>query len=197
MDLVILFGNQGLSAQSEINDFLAGRTKTCISDGTGKSKGLRFQFKYPNVWTEEEPERPNVAKRLNYRDGEIQTMVLVYKLDIVPSEAEKDILLSDEGIRYLISNDGIRPNNIKINTKQKIDGEDAAAVSYELEGQRLDKIFTTKSFCYIIIYQDYEIALQFGVAGTEIDKVRSTYLQYEELFKLIANHFVIISKWNK
>ena len=194
--IILLFTALDLSGQIDITDFKNGKTKICTSDGTGKSKGLKFQFKYPSAWNEYEADRPNIAKKLGYRNGEIQAMVYVYKLNKYPSQNEKKQILSEEGIKYLLSNPNYEYENVITSLNLKIDGEDATSLAYEMKIKRLDQTALHKSLSYLIVYKDYQVIISFGI--TTLDKdfdVQTTYLTYEPLFKLMASSFVIISKY--
>ena len=56
------YNQSTLNAQNELNLFKSGEANIYKSDGSDKSKGLKFQIKYPKNWTEREADRPNIVK---------------------------------------------------------------------------------------------------------------------------------------
>lgn len=91
----IILTSNNVYGQNLVSEFINGKTKTYVCHGTAKSKGLKFQFKYPENWKEHEADRPNIViKIFNDSTGSIQTMVMVKKMDRVLSASEIKSLLT-------------------------------------------------------------------------------------------------------
>jgi hypothetical protein len=185
----------GLFSQSEVQDFIEGSYKTFNCDNSTKFEDFKFSFNYPSSWLSKDPARPNIACKISKDEtGSIQIMVIVKKLEEIPDKGYLKHLESKDAVMSGLKNDYPNARNIVIEENHKIDGQNATFAKSTIDIKRLQYNIDATSFSYHIIYKDYQIF--FSIGCTSFDgKSDDIYQANLPLFKLIANSFIICSKW--
>lgn len=185
----------GLFSQNEVQDFKEGSYKTFSCDNSTKFEDFKFSFNYPSSWLSKDPARPNIACKISKDEaGSIQIMVIVKKLDEIPDKEYLKYLESKDAVMSGLKNDYPNARNIVIEENHKIDGQNATFAKSTIDVKRLQYNIEATSFSYYIIYKDYKIL--FSIGCTSFDgKSEDIYQANLPLFKLIANSFIICSKW--
>jgi len=196
--IAILFLQTTLFAQSETDtkNFLSDKTSIYRSYGNGKSQGIDFSLKYPSDWKKQEGERPHIVQKFMKTDGStsILYLVLIKKID-GPMLTQEEISNELNNVETSVPKGGIY---ISKNTNFKIDGEKAALLTYKMNRKTSVDVEITMFVCvYSIIYQNYLIQIQGSVGGaTGSQDYAQIFESYKVFFSLVANSFVLQSKWN-
>jgi len=186
-------------ASTDINAYYNGEVSVYNSKGHTKAKGLEFSINYLTSWDKQEGNRPHIVQKFT---KEIGTMRIEYLVSIGLNEGEK---LTDREILETYNN----PNElipkeatlISSNPSLKIDGEPACLLEYKItrtaQQTAAEMPIEVYSYLYLIVYNNYTITIVFSVAGIPNgSKVKEIYNDYKPFFRLIANSFIINSKWN-
>ena len=196
--IAILFLQTTLFAQSETDtkNFLSDKTTVFRSFGNGKSQSIDFSIKYPSDWKKQEGERPHIVQKFLKTNGStsISYLVLIKKID-GPKLTQEEISNELNNIETAVPNGGIF---ISKKTNFKIDGEKAALLTYKMNRKTsVDAEITMYASVYSMIYQNYLIQIQCSVGGTTGSQdFAKIFESYKVFFSLVANSFVLQSKWN-
>lgn len=183
---------------SECLEFKNGQTHKYVSDGSGKSQGLKFSIKYPQSYSAKEGERPHIVKKFNSGGEKCDIVITILKLPQTPSPSEKKDMLSKPSLldmasypmKALTATDGLI-----------IDGETAGFVEFYMtrKANAGDQTVTLRAYSrmYCILYKSYLIQITFGVGSTTASEstLKARFNNYKYLFSYVVNSFVILSKW--
>jgi len=190
----MLFGQAEIDTKNLIN----GNTSVYRSYDHSKAKGLDFSIKYLNTWIRAEGNRPNIVQKFTKEIGnkQINYLILILKIDGPPLTSQE---IENE---YSNFNEAIPRGAefISKNSKLKIDGEPACAVEYKASRSSEETVInvgiTTYNITYNVIYKNYLIQIQCSVVGPSRENdLLDLFKQYKPFFALIANSFIIQSKW--
>src|SRR5690242_9302675 len=100
--VVLLFISNLIFAQETQTSFWQNQCDF-KTDGSGKSMGLKIKLSVPCSWTEERGERPHVVQKFTHNsdNAAIVETLLVTKLPEMPSKAELDNQLTQDGLKAL------------------------------------------------------------------------------------------------
>lgn len=193
--ILFLFLSYKLQSQADLQEFRAGNFKTFNCNESTRFEDFKFSFNYPSSWLSKDPARPNIACKISKDEaGSIQIMVIVKKLEEIPEKGYLKYLESKDAVMSGLKNDYPNARNIVIEENHKIDGQNATFAKSTIDIKRLQYNIDATSFSYYIIYKDYQIF--FSIGCTSFDgKSDDIYQANLPLFKLIANSFIICSKW--
>jgi len=195
--IAILFLQTTLFAQSETDtkSFLSGKTSVYRSYGNGKSQSIDFSLKYPSDWKKQEGERPHIAQKFLKTNGQtsISYLVLINRID-GPKLSQEEISNELNNVETSVPNGGIFISNKK---NFKIDGKNATLLTYKMNRKTsVDNEVTMFVSVYSIIYRNYLIQIQCSVGGTTGSQdFAQIFESYSVFFSLVANSFVLQSKW--
>lgn len=177
-------------------EILEGFVNDYYTKESPKSEGLNIKIKYPKSWKSENGDRPHVVKKFTSNNGHglEALIIMIKKIDEALSVSELNMLLSEEGIKYQL------PDNAKVISVKpglNIEGLTATSVTFYQELPRLDINVGMISEWYLMFFEKYMISLMFTVGSISND-YGSIFKNYEinrKLFWLLANNFVILSKY--
>lgn len=202
---VLLIWLVALNAHGQMNpssEFLSGKRITFTSAGHPKSKGVEVNFEYPASWGGEEGKRPHVVYQVTSQRGrglEFCNLV-INDLPFPP-----DFKVTDRDIAEFFDPAGLKdlaPNGARFITGSRttIDGQPAAMIRFT---QAVDRAGLTLKMSWVSfsIYYDKKLLL-FGCAvgrggDTSDQDLDRRFKDYLPLFQLMANSFVIQSKWKR
>lgn len=174
-----------------ILEFANGKYKEYKNDGTGKSKGIKFNLKYPVTWKAEEGNRPNVVQKFVDRNGKgfAIFMILIKDFPVEEKITQRDIeeLISSEDINSFLPENGILLGKGHMVLEQ----QQGFWLKYKGESGRGRNRISINTIAYNIFYNGKFISLQGQVA----DKVNGESLGYsfeyfEKLFDLMVNTLI-------
>ena len=185
------------------SEFLDGFEARFTSDGSGKSKGVRFHLDYPRSWSSADGNRPNIVRKLVSQNGRgfEMIMVVVKSLSLPPGQK-----LTDKDIEEMVA-EVATPKELKEMLPDgasfvsggplRLDGRPGFYQKYSLKQQRLDFTFSSIAVSYTVYYQTSIIQIQCQVSSEakEEQSLEQRFERFEPLFKLVANSFVIQSQW--
>lgn len=199
-------------------EFLRGFKRTFETDGTGKSKGLKFKIEYPQSWHIRDAKRPNLIKFFTSENGRgfVYSSILVNdlknELKGTFSEKEIDYLLNTKDGNKELSEiffeqeslvemaNGMGAENISNVTTQKMVLDNCPGAMLDFIGyqERLDS--KLKMFCrnYIGLYKGHLFWIQFSVFKNpdESEKIFSLRIEANKpLFRLMANSFIVLNQY--
>ncbi len=191
----LIIGYNNISAQNnDIISFTSGKTKVFNSKYHTKAQGLSFDIEYLDDWKKEEGNRPHIVQKFNKTIGtaRVEYDVLVFKLDKIYTENE--IKNEFNNLQYNL------PNNatfLRENKDFKIDGEMAAYVDYMMNRKTSMEIeLSLYTRAYMIFYKDYYISIQCSVGDIKgKGDLKQLFNSYKPFFALVANSFILQSKW--
>lgn len=192
--ILLLVNAFGISQSNvpELTNFKNGAYTKFFSDGSGNSSGFKFSFKYPSTWKEKEADRPNIAAKV--LGDNLACMVEIHKYEEKISEEDMKYCYEGGLVKDLFNVSKLTSND----PNQKIDGQRAGCAEFTIVQERLDQKLELKALMYTLVYEEYVVILSFITSIGPNDKVSSQtkYDNYKPLFKLIANSFVLLSKWD-
>lgn len=199
-------------------EFLRGFKRTFESDGTGKSKGLKFKIEYPSSWHIREAKRPNLIKFFTSENGRgfVYSSILVNDLQkelkatftekeldylINTKEGNKDlaeIFFEKESLIEMANTMGVEDISDVTTQEMVLDNYPGALLDFTGFQQRLDT--KLKMFCrsYIGLYKEYLFWIQFSVIKKldESEKEFNARVEnYKPLFRLMANSFILLNQY--
>jgi hypothetical protein len=183
---------------SECTEFRNGQITKYVSDGSGKSRGLKFSIKYPKSYTSLEGERPHIVRKFNGGGEKCDIVIQIQQLPQIPSLSEKMEILSKSSLLEMAS------SPIKALTATDgliIDGESAGFVEFYMTRKANvgDQTVTLRAYSrmYCVIYKSYFIQITFGVGSTTANEsaLKIRFDNYKYLFSYVVNSFIILSKW--
>jgi len=174
--------------------------KNFVSNGSGKSKGLKFTLKYPSSWASQEADRPNIVRKFMGKNIGLMINIQILEDNLtfegMPESDKKelfDIMYSKEGLKMMFPGHEI----ITSDPNQKIDGIRCVSLQTRSKEKRLNYYVYSKNLFYQMIYNEYLIQLNFAVIEGEegYSSIESRFESNLPLFKSMANYFVITSQW--
>jgi hypothetical protein len=184
---------------SPAKEFTRGFKRTYRTKGHPKAKGADFQIEYPQSWRIKEGKRPNVIKLISSRNGRgLESILLMVKNIPLPSgykitERELDDFFSPHELKDMV------PNGASFISAQSIilDGQKGGMMVFDQTLQRIDQKLSFRNLQFITIYRNKMIFIQCMVATqtSNRDHLNTRFKRLEPLFKLVANSFVIQSKY--
>lgn len=202
-----------------VNEFLYGFKNIYRTKDNLKAKGLDLQIEYVKSWSKREGNRPNVIQFFRSDNGRGPASALIMVRDIVKeAQAQSELPLQEikafmtfEGSKALalkafsknslieMANEMGLSNIRDINTKRiVIDNWPGALLEFTGDKQRLDTTITIYNRTYVAIYKNYMIFLQCLVAKSPNDTkddLKAKILQFNPLFRLMANSLIIQSQY--
>lgn len=191
------FKNEPEILSSDLIEMQNGSVETFISDGKGKSEGLKFSVEYPKTYMSVDGDRPHIVKK--FKKNECQISITVMNLGYIPDKEEKKYALSRQGRIETL------PQNVELLDFVGgliIDGEDCSFVEYygKRETNIGKDVITLQAFSrlYQILYDKYLIQIQFAVgSGTSSkENLEKEFSSHKSFFSCVMSSFIIISKWD-
>lgn len=187
----------GQTPASAVVEFTEGKTAKFSSKGHVKSKGAVFTMQYPQSWSAQEGERPNIVQKFVSESGRGLEMALIITKTIPP-----DVPLTKESIKDTLSQGSLKnlvPEGsafIRAVTT-KIEGESAGLLEYSSRQQRVGVEIATRVLALIFFQGRTMVQVQFQVGGlssnaTEVSKRAALF---RPLFQLMMNSIVFEDKW--
>lgn len=178
-----------------LKEFNSGEINEFLSNGQGKSQGLKIHFKYPKSWKSIDGEHPHVIKKFSQSDNYAIAIILVNKQKEEFSQSEINEILTLEGLKSMIPSSG---TFISANSNLKIEGLKAGSIEFFNSGQRIDREFHSFNLFYVFIYDQYLISIQFMVInkiGESKQSLNERYKKIGPLFHLMFNSIIIDNIW--
>jgi len=180
-------------------EFLDGYKYKYTINGAGKAKGVAFSIEAPKTWTAKEGNRPNIVQKFvseNGRGLEL-LLVLIKEMPLPPDETitEKDVaeILNPTDIKDFL------PDGAEYITSGKVTLENLPGfwVHFKMNMSRVRNSVGMETMMYTIFYKNKMIQIQgqvtTSVNGKPMD--RGGLKQYEKLFDLMANSFVVANMY--
>lgn len=194
LSFTIIQTNSYAQNQDPLREFLSGYTSKYECDGTGKGLGLKFSMKYPQSWSSKEGNRPHIVRKFSNNGGIASAMLIVNTFEYEPSKNEINSFFTEESARATIP-EGAHYLKSSVVT---IDGEKSLVMDYLLQRERLGFLIKAKVRTYTIIYKSYFLQVQFMISQIPNENpidLNKVFNEYEMLFNVMINSFIIISKW--
>lgn len=172
-------------------EFTRGYNRVFRTKGHPKAKSVDFQIRYPISWRAKEGERPNIIQKFRSENGRgLETVMLTVKdIGYTPTKQEIKELFTERELR------GMAPDGAKFISAKPIvmDNHKGGMIFFDQTGQRLDMTLTVRNLHFVTIRGRKMIFVQCMVSSpqgkeTELQK---RFSQFEPLFKMIANSFII------
>lgn len=180
-------------------EFLDGYKYKYTTNGAGKAKGVAFSIEAPKTWAAKDGNRPNIVQKFvseNGRGLEL-LLVLIKEMPLPPDETitEKDVaeILNPTKIKDFLP-DG---SEYKISGKLTLENLPGFWVHFKMNMSRARNSVGMETMMYTIFYKNKMIQIQGHVTTSVNGKpiVRSGLTQYEKLFDLMANSFVVTNMY--
>lgn len=165
-----------------------------ITDGNGKSLGLKIKVSFPCKWTQANGEHPHVVKKFIYsfEDGKsIMQGLTITKMPAEPSKQEINEMFSQRGLRDFAVGTGTFVSGRRL----KIDGLDCGEVIMKLRRESPLATIYLYFIHYYIIFKDKLIVLSFTSGSKSESTTNNLYSTYKSLYQAIATNTIILSKW--
>lgn len=161
-----------------------------LTDGEGKSKGIRLQIEYPASWASLEAERPNIVRKFVSERGRGSEYALVIVKALAPAERltkrEIDQAFSAAGIREFVL-----PGTTFISGKRiSFDGLPGAMITFRVAADRMGQQLKMRTLAYMTFFRDNVVTVQFSTTDDD-----ATFTRFEPLFRVMANSTVILSQY--
>jgi hypothetical protein len=185
------------------SELLDGFKARYTSDGSGKSKGVRFHLDCPRSWSSSDGNRPNIVRKFvsqNGRGSEVIS-VMVKTLPLPPEQklTDKDI---EEMVAEVASQKELKerlPDGASFVSggPLRLDGRPGFYQKYSIKRQQLDFTVSAIVVSYTVYYQTSMIQITCSVISEAKEEkiLIQRFERFEPLFKLVANSFVIESQW--
>lgn len=180
-------------------EFLDGYKYKYTTNGAGKAKGVAFSIEAPKTWTAEEGNRPNIVQKFVSENGRGLEgfLVLIKDVPLAPGETitEKDVaeILNPTDINDFL------PDGAEYVTSGKLTLENLPGfwVHFKMNMSRVRNSIEMETMMYTVFYKNKMIQIQGQVTtsfnGKPMD--RGGLKQYEKLFDLMANSFVLANMY--
>ena len=167
-----------------------GFTNKFVTDGTGKSKGVKLQIEHPRSWASLEGERPNIVRKfVSERGRGLEVALITVKAlpageRLTPSDIED--AFSAFGLRAFLPPGARFVSGRRIN----FDGLPGALVEFRVRTDRMGKEIRMRGLFYVTFYSDRTISLLFSTSDED-----ATYARFEPLFHAMANSVIILNQY--
>jgi len=166
-----------------------------ITDGTGKSQGLKIKLKTPCEWDSEEGDMPNYVKNFYYTFSDGSSMsngLIITKLaKPLTLSGEKELLTPNSFKKIVASKKGtyITARNIQI------DGVSAIEVIFKSNSE----ISIGHTYVYNIEYYFFckklLVSIGYSLASTNESRSKELFDKYKNLFRTLVNMTSILSNY--
>lgn len=180
-------------SQDSPSDFWNNRCEF-ITDGLGKSKGVKVRLSIPCKWKMKDSNFPNTIKRFEYfleqdEVSIVSNIVIMPPLDNLTEAAIKRNFTIENEKKSLDSNEvllSIRKTKIdNLDVIEKITKRPLITPAITLE---------TYSITYLFFYKKQPIHLYYGLATENNDRCKIYFEKYKLLFQGLASFTVILNK---
>lgn len=198
--LALLSGPVAFAGTPIAKEFTSGNRTKFSTAGHPKSKGLDMVLSYPNSWSAQEGERPNIVQKFFSEGGRglEGALIITKNLPLPPgtviSEDELKELFAPAEMKAMLP----RGANFIQARRTKIEGIPAGVLEYSMRQERAGLTFDSQFISYMFIYGTTLVQLQCMVtAGQPTSSVvlARKMDDFKPLFFLMANSIVLRDKW--
>jgi len=173
-------------------------TKRYSCDGSGKAKGVQFHLDYPSSWSSEPGNRPNIVRVFASENGKGKETILVL-IKTIPV----DVIQEMKAIGFP---EKITKNELKSfmpaastycgSNPVTIEGVPGCWFEFLVSSSRMGVEISTRTRIYLLIHDNKWIQIQCSiVSASRKNLLKEEMNRFDPLFKLVANSFVLDSKW--
>lgn len=166
-----------------------------VTDGTGKSEGLKLATKFPSHWRRIDGTRPHIVKLFQFEDssGQINAGIYIKKLQNPPAETEIEYLYSLENIKNVYSAVEV----IEYDNTATVDLEKCVSSLLKVEGKVYEDVIKSVAKVNYIIWDKYLIQINFMIFSfdQEYNTMIKLYEKYKDIFDEVLINTAILSKW--
>lgn len=178
--------NLAIGQGTEIKEFHEKKTKTYLSNGEGKSKGLKFSIQYPTSYTMENANHEVIVKAFGNSTNGVLYMIGVVKAEDGISVERKNLLLSKENCEEAMSLNAKNYSFLNFSNRLKIGAFDATFLEFK---NKINEI-NCYNRNYFIVAGDYFVTLNFVIPQKE----RASNSQHLQLFEGYKSFFELVTK---
>jgi hypothetical protein len=180
-------------------EFLDGYKYKYTTNGTGKAKGIAFSIEVPKTWDSKEGDRPNIVRKFISENGRGLESFLILIKDVQLQQGET--IRENDVSEMLNSNDIINllPDGSEYIDSGNLNLENLPGfwVRYKMKMSRVRSSVEMETIIYTVFFENKMIQIQGQVMtsanGEALDN--EGLKQYEKLFDLMVNSFVIPSMY--
>lgn len=163
-----------------------------LTDGSGKSQGLKIKVFYPCEYEINDGERPHIVKKFSTQKGQINIMLTINKLPQRLSEKEAKLLLSDESLKDMGNDLG----TVLSVRRTNIDGFTSGEILFDAINNKPVGNIYSKNLLYFFIYDKYYIQLTYSCLGLENKKLaEENFTKFSLGFKGLASKTIVLNQW--
>lgn len=187
-----LFGTQNSTYEKHPEqEFYNGHIKKYVSDGSGKTQGLKFSFSYPSSWVSKEAHRPHIVRvfQSQFSNGMESAMIMIHNLPTTQSLSKNQL---ESLAKQILSRHPLPPNAIlKDSGFTYLETLPGYWERYTMIGKRLN--FTLKIEClkYVFLYKNKMIIFQFVSSTPNGKGTEQRFRKFKPLFNSMLNSFVL------
>ena len=198
IEMLLLF-NPAYEKQP-VKEFNDGYRKKYFSNGSGKAKGVSFSIQVPGSWASKEARRPNIVRKFVSENGRGLEMIMVI-VKKLPFPAGQKVTKQDvQEILDLTDMKDLLPENAVYKDSGSLTIENLPGFwqRYSMEMSRVRLKIKMEIIAYTIYYDNKMIQIQCQVGAEEKtpqNKILKRFENFEPIFDLVANSFVIPSMY--
>lgn len=198
----LLFSEDTLAQQSDLQRFINGERITYSTAGNPKAKGIEMSFDYPASWAGAEGKRPNTLYQVTSEKGRgLELCNLVIKEINLPPGAK----ITSQDIEELFDPKGLKDfvpagNRFIAGKRTTLDGQPGAWVQFSQDADRAGVSLQMIWLMFQAYYDRRLIIFSCGVGDSGVKPRQLVQRRFEvnlPLFQQIANSIIIQSKWKR